>query len=83
MCLAHNKSEKIKTAERIALPNQKSIKTFREKENYKYSEILEEDTIKQTEIKEITTHMVWSGHTVCTSDNRQLKQLLHDQLYAA
>ena len=38
--------------EGIELPNQEKIRTFREKEMYKYLGILEADTIKQTEIKE-------------------------------
>ena len=32
---------------RIELPNQEKIRTLREKETYKYLEILEADTIKQ------------------------------------
>ena len=36
----------------IELPNQGRIRTFREKENYKYLGILETDTIKQAEMKE-------------------------------
>ena len=31
------------------MPNQESIRTLKEKENYKYLEILEADTIKQTD----------------------------------
>ena len=38
--------------ERIEQPNQERIKTLEEKENYKYLGILEEDTIKQEEMKE-------------------------------
>ena len=36
----------------IELPNKKNIRTLGEKENYKYSEILEADTIKHAEMKE-------------------------------
>ena len=36
--------------EGIELPNQERIKTFGEKENYKYLEILETDTTKQIEM---------------------------------
>ena len=46
------KSEKRKIAEGKELPNQKSTRTFEEKENFKYLRILEADTIKQTEMKE-------------------------------
>ena len=36
----------------IELPNQENIRTFREKETYKYLGIFEADTIKQIEMKE-------------------------------
>ena len=45
------KSGEKKTVERIALLNQESIKTFGEKESYKYSGIFEADTIKQIDMK--------------------------------
>ena len=35
----------------MELSNQEKIKTFRENETYKYSSILEADTIKQVEMK--------------------------------
>ena len=38
--------------ERIELPNQEPIRMLGDKENYKYSAILEVDIIKQVEIKE-------------------------------
>ena len=38
--------------ERIELLNQERIKTLREKENYKYLEILEADAINQAKMKE-------------------------------
>ena len=38
-------------AEGVELPNQVVIRTLRGKETYKYSGILEADTIKQVEIK--------------------------------
>ena len=41
------KSGKRETKERIELPNKESIRTLREKENYKFFEILKVDTIKQ------------------------------------
>ena len=41
------KSEKREATEGIELPNQESIRTYGEKENYKYLGILEVDTIKQ------------------------------------
>ena len=37
--------------ERIELPNQEKIRTLGEKENYKHLRILEEDTIKHSEMK--------------------------------
>ena len=37
----------------MELPNQDKIRTLEEKETYKYLGILEADTIKQVEIKEI------------------------------
>ena len=36
----------------MELPNQDKIRTFREKETYKYLSILEVDTIKQVEMKD-------------------------------
>ena len=39
-------------AEEIELPNQQKIRTFGEKETYKYLEILEADTITQVQMKE-------------------------------
>ena len=47
------KSEKRKTTE--VLPNHESVRTPREKENYKYLGILEADTIKWEEMKEKIT----------------------------
>ena len=44
--------EKTETVKEIQLPNQESIRTFVEKENYMYMWILEVDIIKQTEMKE-------------------------------
>ena len=41
------KSREIENAERIKLPNKKSIRTLREKENYKYLGIVEADSMKQ------------------------------------
>ena len=38
--------------DRMELPNQNKIRTFGEKETYKYLGILEADTIKQVEMKE-------------------------------
>ena len=46
------KSGKRQMTEGIELPNQEKIRTFREKETYKYLEILEADTIRQVEMKE-------------------------------
>ena len=46
------KSRKRHMTEGINQPNQEKIRTFGENEAYKYSGILEEDTIKQVEIKE-------------------------------
>ena len=46
------KSGKRETTEGIELPYQERISTLKEKENYKYLEILKADTIKQAEIKE-------------------------------
>ena len=46
------KSGKRETAKETELPNQETIRTLREKENYKYLRILEADSIKQAEVKE-------------------------------
>ena len=46
------KSGKRQITEGIELPNQERIRRLGEKANYKYSEILEVDTIKQVEMKE-------------------------------
>ena len=46
------KNGKPQTTERKNLPNQESIKTLAEEKNYKYWGILDEDTLKQTEMKE-------------------------------
>ena len=43
---------KNETAKGIEQPNREEIRTFGEKENYKYLGILEADAIKQTEMKE-------------------------------
>ena len=45
------KSGKRNMTEGIKQTNQEKIKTLREKETYKYSGILEADTIKQVEMK--------------------------------
>ena len=41
-----------KTTERTEVANQESIRTLGEKENFKYSGIVDTDTIKQTEMIE-------------------------------
>ena len=46
------KSGKRHLIDRMELPNQDKIRTLEEKETYKYSGILETDTIKQVEMKE-------------------------------
>ena len=46
------KSGKWQMTEWTELPNQGKIRTFGEKETYKYLGILEADTIKQVEMKE-------------------------------
>ena len=46
------KSGKRHLTDGMELPNQDKIRTFEEKETYKYLVILEEDTIKQVEMKE-------------------------------
>ena len=46
------KSGKRAKTEGIELPNPENTRTLGEKENNKYLEILETDTIKQTEMKE-------------------------------
>ena len=42
---------KSETMERTELPNQERIEMFEEKENYKYQEIVEADTVKQIKWK--------------------------------
>ena len=52
--MCHNDYEKKmerETTVGIELPNQESIRTLEEKENYKSFGILEADTVKQIEIK--------------------------------
>ena len=46
------KSSKLHRTEGVELPNQVVIRTFAEKDTYKYLGILEADTIKQVEMKE-------------------------------
>ena len=46
------KSRKPQMTKRIELPNQEKIRTFREKEIYKYLGVLEADTMKHAEMKE-------------------------------
>ena len=46
------KSGKCHLTDRMELQNQDKIRTFEEKETYKYLDILEADTIKQMERKE-------------------------------
>ena len=46
------KKRKRGTTEWIKLPNQERIRSFGEKENYKFLGVLEADTIRQTEMKE-------------------------------
>ena len=46
------KSRKQQMTEGTELPNQGKVRTFREKETYKYLGILEADTIKQAEMRE-------------------------------
>ena len=45
------KSRKRHMTDGVELPNQEKIRTLGEKETYKYSRILEADTIKQVEMK--------------------------------
>ena len=45
------KSRKWHLTDRMKLPNQEKIKALGEKETYKYLRILEEDTIKDAEMK--------------------------------
>ena len=53
------------------LPNQERIRTFGEKENYKYLGILEMDTIKQVEIKEKNNKILCQKNKK-TSPNQKL-----------
>ena len=59
MCYARNKkwqtthNERSRTTKSNSLLNQVVIRTLEEKETYKYLGILEADTIKQQEMKEI------------------------------
>ena len=46
------KSGKRHRTDRIELPNQDKIRTIGENETYKYLGILEDDTIKQVEMKD-------------------------------
>ena len=51
MCQTHKEKREKWSSRRNRTTKQKSIKTFAEKENYKYSGIFKEDTIKQAEMK--------------------------------
>ena len=52
MCHDDNENRGKDSEEWIELSNQECIRTFGEKENYKYLEILEADTIKQLDMEE-------------------------------
>ena len=57
MCHTHNEKRKSQITEGIELPNKERIRTFREKENYKYLELWEADKIKQAEMKKIKEYL--------------------------
>ena len=65
------KSRKWQMTEATELPNQGKIKTFGEKETYKYLEILEVDIIKPAEIKE----------KIKKENLRRRRKLLETKLY--
>ena len=46
------KNGKTQIMERIALPNEKRIRTLRQKKTFKYIGILEADIVKQVVVKE-------------------------------
>ena len=50
MLIMRNRKQKL--TEGIELPNQKKTRMLREKETYKYLEVLEMDTIRKAEMKE-------------------------------
>ena len=55
----------------MKLQNQDKIRTLREKENYKYLEILEADIIKQLEIKEkIKNECLWRTRKLLGEKNK-------------
>ena len=56
----------------IELPNQENIRTFGEKETYKYLEILKAETIKQVEMKEKIQKRVSQENKISTLYHRNL-----------
>ena len=71
--MLESKSCKRHMTEGVELPNQVEIKTLGEKETYKYLWILEENTIKQGEIKEKMIKKVSQKNQTITQDET-LKQ---------
>ena len=63
-------SRKIEPVEGIELQNQECRETLKEKKNYKYSGILEADTVKQGDMKE----------TIRKEDFKQSRKLLETKL---
>ena len=60
ICHANKEKRKRQMTEGIELQNQEKMRTFGEKETYKYLGILEADTIKQVEMKEkIKKRYLW------------------------
>ena len=72
------KSGKSQIIEGIELPNQERIRILGEKENYNYLGILEEDTIKQLEIKEKIRRVHQTNEN--TFWNQTLQQKSHQRI---
>ena len=72
MCHVSNEKRETIHAERIEQPNQEKIRTLGEKETYKHLGILEADTIKQVEMREIISKVYL----------RRTRKLLETKLYS-
>ena len=69
------KSGKRHLTEGMELPNQDKIRTLGEKETYKYLGILEDETIKQVEMKEKSRKNI-SGEPECYSRQNYVAETL-------
>ena len=66
---SYKRKGKREATEGIEVSNKKSVRELGEKENYKYSEILEVDVIKQTGMKKQTNNKTWE---MSTTDKQEM-----------